>query len=264
MFEKDCLLPTQRAFAAAVRSSASQQDALAALEGDTARNQELLAVYRGNAVANASKALGMAYPVIEKIVGAEFFGGLCRAFWEEQPSCNGDLNEYGEGFADFLAGFPHAADLPYLPDVARVEWRVNCAQHAEDHSAIAIAMIADVPPDAVADLRFALQPALALLSSSWPVASIWQQHQADYTGEIDVELKNAECIAVHRFGLRVDVVSLTDAEFALWRAAQTGESLAMMLESAFAVDELFEVQAALQAGFMREFVNAMSLTAPQV
>jgi uncharacterized protein len=253
----ETLLEAQRGFAAAVRNSTQQQAALTLLAGDAARNAELLAVYRGNAVANASKALALSYPVIEKIVGEEFFSGLCRAFWAVSPSHSGDLNEYGSGFAEFLADFPHVAGLPYLPDVARMEWLVSRAQQAADHVSTNIGRLAEVAPDAIGALRFELQPALAVLPSAWPVASIWQQHQTDYVGEIDVDLENAECIAVHRRGWRVDVLSLSAGEGAFWQAALRGLPLEAMLEAAFACDERFEVQSTLHAGFAREFVTAL-------
>jgi hypothetical protein len=251
------LIETQRGFAAAVRSHAGQRAALPLLSGDAARNEELLAVYRGNAVANAGKALSLNYPVIERIVGAEFFGGLCRAFWEMSPSQSGDLNEYGGDFAEFLASFPHVASMPYLPDVARVEWLVSCCTRAADHSAVSIAALAEIAPESVGDLRFGLQPALVLLSSRWPVASIWQQHQSHYVGEINIDMNNAECIVVHRVGLRVDVASVSAGEGALWRAALDGKPLGEMLEAAFMADEPFDAQAALQAGFSREFVTSL-------
>jgi hypothetical protein len=258
MSEASALLDAQRGFAAALRSSALQQRGLTSLDGDAARNAELLAVYRGNAVTNVRKALGLIYPVIERIVGDEFFSGLCRAYWAVAPSRCGDLNEYGATFADFLAGFPYVAELPYLPDVARVEWLAGRAAHAADHAPCVLAQLAQVAPESVGDLRFGMQNGLSLVSSLWPVASIWQQHQVSFKGEIDIDLKNAECIAVHRLGLRVDVVKLSPAEGALWLAALQGLSLATMLATAFAIDEFFDVQGSLRAGFAREFVTSLS------
>jgi hypothetical protein len=257
MSDSSSLLETQRGFAAAVRSSAAQQDALPLLAGNAARNRQLLAVYRGNSVANVAKALSLAYPVVERIVGEEFFGGLCRVFWQESPSRSGDLNEYGEGFGDFLANFPHVAELPYLADMARVEWLASRAAHAADHVAATPEQLAGMPMESIGALRFGLQPGLALFESTWPVATIWQQHQADYADEINIDLDNAECMAVHRLGLRVDIAVLSAAELALWRDAQAGQALAAMLEAAFAVDDSFDIQSALQAGFAREFVTSL-------
>ena len=54
-----------------------------------------------------------------------FFGEAARQYIVGHPSLSGDLNDYGGEFAQFLAAYPHAADLPYLPDVARLEWAIN-------------------------------------------------------------------------------------------------------------------------------------------
>ncbi|MDB5801868.1 MAG: hypothetical protein JWL63_2807 [Rhodocyclales bacterium] len=251
------LLLAQRRFAKGVIGGTAQAADLHMLDGDPARNRELLAVYRGNAVANASKALSLTYPVIEKIVGEEFFSGLCRAYWTESPSRSGDLNEYGEDFSAFLAAFPHARDMPYLADVAQVEWCVHHALHAADHVAVTLAQLGAEPAESIGQLRFGLQPVLALMQSQWPVATIWQQHRADYAHEINIDLNHAECIAVHRLGLRVEVAVLSDAELALWHQAQSGQPLATMLDTAFAIDESFDVQAALLRAFTREFVISL-------
>jgi hypothetical protein len=96
------------------------------------------------------------------------------------------------------------------------------------------------------------------------VASIWQQHQANYVGEVNIDMNDAQCVAIYRLGLHVDVICLSAAEHALWCSALARESLAAMLGAAFAVDESFDVQTALQAGFAREFVVDLSLTASHV
>ncbi len=145
--------------------------------------------------------------------------------------------------------------------MAHAEWFVYRASHAADHTAATLMQLAaqfsSVSPESVGALRLDLQPALMLWQSKWPVATIWQQHQPDYADEINVDLDHAECMAVHRVGLRVEVSILSDAEFALWRQAKAGQPLAAMLDAAFAIDEAFDVQAALQAGVAREFITSL-------
>ena len=255
------LLRAQTGFAAALRNSSGEERALPFLAGDETRNRELLAVYRGNAVANATTALSLAYPVIAQIVGAEFFQALCRRYWAKAPSRSGDLNEYGAGFAAFLADFEHVRDLPYLADVAAMEWGVHLASAAADHAPVGLSELALIAPEALTQLQFMLQPSLQLMQSEWPLASIWQQHQAGYAGELDIDLAVAQCIAVHRIGLRAQVSALSAAELHFWQGAQRGEVLAAMLEAAFEADAQFDVQSALQKAFANEFVVALR-TAP--
>lgn len=251
------LLRTQSLFAGALRSAAGESMALGVLSGDAIRNQHLLAVYRGNAVANAGKALELAYPVVQQIVGEEFFSGLCREFWRQHPSRSGDLNEYGEAFPVFLRSFEPVRELPYLVDVAALEWSVSRAAQAEDHAAESLSALSNVAPERMAHLRFFVQPALRLHASTWSIASIWLQHQPDWPGEIAIDPDRAECAAVHRVGLRTQVLQLSSAEMAFWRTAQAGDTLDAMLGEAFALDEQFDVQRSLQRGFAAEFVVAL-------
>ena len=86
-----------------------------------------VSVYRSNAFGNWAQALAGAYPIARKVVGADFFEGLAREYARAYPSASGDLNEYGAHLAEFVAAFPHTQDLPYLPDVARMEWLAHRA-----------------------------------------------------------------------------------------------------------------------------------------
>ena len=40
------------------------------------------------------------------------------------------LAEYGADFPAFIAGYEAARDLPYLADIARLDWALNLAFHA--------------------------------------------------------------------------------------------------------------------------------------
>src|SRR5206468_117060 len=84
-----------------------------------------LAVYRRNIAANYRNALGATYPVVKQLVGGDFFDHAVDQFTTAHPSRGGDLNEYGGEFPAFLRRFTRAASLPYLPDVAALEWAVD-------------------------------------------------------------------------------------------------------------------------------------------
>ena len=79
-----------------------------------------------------------------------FFNAAVDAYVRACPSTSGDLNVYGDAFGEFLAGYPPAADLPYLPDVARLEWAVDEAGRAADRDGSpegVLAALAGVPPE---------------------------------------------------------------------------------------------------------------------
>ena len=202
-----------------------------------------LAVYRGNAFGNWAQALACAYPIVRKIVGEEFFEGLSRAYAIEHRSASGDLNEYGAELAEFVAAFPHTQDLPYLPDVARMEWLAHRAYYAADAAPFDPTKISNSNPEA---LRPRLTPACALLASDWPLGRIWTVHQDGYEGEIDVDLGSGpDRILVHRPRWRAQVRSVTPGDYCFLDSVRQGKSLGEALEAAVAEDPGFDPLLAL-------------------
>ena len=234
----------QRAFGAALVDPGRAAALAPQLRGP--RPLERLAVYRGNVYANCGKALAGAYPIVCKIVGTGFFEGLAREYARAHPPESGDLNEYGARFAEFVAAFPHTQDLPYLPDVARMEWLAHRAYYAADVAPLAPARFAGLPTDACAMLRPVLAPACALLESPWPLARIWEVHQEDYAGKIAVDLDaGPDRILVHRPGWRVQVSPLAPGEYRFLAAARDGAALGEALEAALSAVPGFDASTAL-------------------
>lgn len=198
-----------------------------------------IAVYRGNVLGNWAQALESAYPIVRKIVGEDFFAAMARKYAGEHPSASGDLNEYGAQLARFVARFAPTQDLPYLPDVARMEWLAHRAYYAADAGTFALEGIRE-------SSRLALTPPCALLASAWPLARIWTIHQDDYEGGIDVDLgAGPDRILVHRPKWRAQVRSLAPGDYRFLECARQGSTLGEALEAAVAEDSGFDPSLAL-------------------
>src|SRR5262245_24680154 len=87
------------------------------------------AVHRNNMVAGLVQALAARFPAVEKIVGAEFFNGMARAFVLAHPPRSPLLAHYGDVFPDFIDAFAPAGEVAYLGDVARIEAARTGAYH---------------------------------------------------------------------------------------------------------------------------------------
>jgi hypothetical protein len=128
------------------------------------------AVYRNNVAVSLIDALEEAFPVIHRLVGADFFRAMAGAFVRRHPPRSPLIMLYGCAFPSFLAGFPPVAHLPYLPDVARLEQARRESYHAADAVPLDPALLA---PDVIAGARLAFAPSLRLVRSAFPVHSIW-------------------------------------------------------------------------------------------
>ena len=209
--------------------------------GSTAERR--LGIYRNNTFTNLRSALREVYPSIEALVGAAFFRHAADAYIAAHPSVSGDLNDYGGHFAAFLSGFAPAAGLPYLADVARLEWALESAYYAADHPPLEIARLAEISPERYADLRLALHPAATLIQSAFPLHAIWQVHQPDYAGDGQVDLASGGVnLLVARRGSNTVVEPLDSAEFIFLSTLSERKPLVAALTAALEADPAFPFQ----------------------
>ena len=168
------LAALQRDFLAAVVDEAAFAHPVAPGDG--------LEVYRASVRANLRAAMVAAYPVTARLVGDAFFAEAAARHLREAPSASGDLHALGAGFAAFLERYEPARTLPYLPDVARLEWALHESRFAADAPAFDFAALAAVPSDLHGGIRFVLAPAVRLVRSAWPIVALWQANQPDRDG----------------------------------------------------------------------------------
>jgi hypothetical protein len=206
-----------------------------------------LQVYRNSVFAGLTEALRAIYPVINRLVGAEFFDHAARHFIERYPSSNGNLHDFGGKFPVFLATFPGADDLIYLPDVARLEWAYHQVFHAEDHAPLDLAALAAVAPADYGRLRWQLHPACRLLESDFPILRIWQVNQDDSKCMETVDLSAGGMrLLIIRRRLDVELEILSPGAHALLRALVGERTFTEACEQVFAVDPHFDVTTCMQ------------------
>jgi hypothetical protein len=249
------LATLQTLFGAAMVDRERETHALPLISGDAEETRQRLAVYRRNIASNLAGALAAIYPIVCKLVAAEFFAGLAHAYSCAHPSASGDLNEFGAHLAEFLRTFAPSRALPYLPDVARLEWLVHKAHYARDHAPLDVNALADFPEDAYALLEVTLHPSVAVLSSAYPLLRIWQVHQDDYGGEIAVDLDSGgEQVVVYRPQFRATVAGLSAGEAAFLTAVSRGALLGHTLAESLDQDVGFDFAASLRAWIVENIV----------
>jgi hypothetical protein len=202
----------------------------------------LLSIYRNNVFTNLREALRTLYPVIEKLVGKDFFDYAADEYIRCYPSPAGDLNRFGEQLDVFFSEFEPTAHLPYLPDVAKLEWLVHQVYHAETCDGLAIEKLGTVDPDQYGQLHFSLNPASALLQSAYPVHRIWQVNQTAYNGDPLVELNSGEVkLLIQRHGGLIEIQTLSAGEWVLLTALLTDKDFATACEQALSVDPVMDL-----------------------
>jgi hypothetical protein len=223
--------------------------ATAILERDSSRigwsvcgdnRHDRLAVYIGNVYHNLREALRAVYPVVDRLVGEQFFDHAANRYIRENPSQSGDIQRFGHHFPSFLASFPPAASLSYLADTATLEWLVHEVFHAADHPPLPFSELSNLAGAECSTLRFRLHPACRLFASSFPVLKIWEANQPEAKSDERVDASaGCDWLLVRRIGLAVDIQPLHAAEFAMMHALREGQTVDDAYELALRQDPAF-------------------------
>jgi hypothetical protein len=191
-------------------------------------------IYRNGCRSTLTGALRLTYPAVDRLVGRDFFDAAAGTFALAHPPASGYLNEYGAGFADFLAAFEPADALSYLPDVARFEWALGVAANAPDAPALDARALAAVDAEHHASLVFEPHPSVNLLRLAFPTDRIADAVLAgddDAMSHIDLS-DGPVAIAVHRGPAGVEAQRLDPRAYAFVLKLCAGEPLGALLKTA--------------------------------
>lgn len=168
-------MPTLREIQRGFRDSLldSGREAIAgAIAGDEIAAIDRLCIHRNTMRSVLTGSLRLSYPAVDRLVGGDFFDMAAARFIRTHPPVSGCLDDYGEAFAAFLQAMPETAGLPYLGDVARYEWALTRAAHAEDRAALDLMALGDIAPALHDGLRFMPHPSVSLLDLDYPADAI--------------------------------------------------------------------------------------------
>jgi hypothetical protein len=221
-------------------------------------------VYRNNVLVSLIDAMADSCPVVEALVGTEFFRAMAGVFVRAQPPASPVMAHYGAGFDTFIRSFPPAAALPYLADMARLELMRAQAFHAADANPLGSADLAHIYADseALPAARIMLHPSVAVMSSSFAIASLWHAHQADDVSAalsaIDTMLP--ESVLISRVGLELAMFQVDAATANFITALGAGMALAEAVATTQATSPDLDLPAALSLLLRSEAMTAIHLS----
>lgn len=204
-------------------------------------------VYRNNFQTSLSDALAAIYPVVEQLVGREFFSFMADRYIHTYPSRSGSLHNLGYAMARFLRRFQAVSKLPYLADVACLEWAYHEIFHAAPPSSFKPNALEQIAAKDFPNLHFVIGFASRIVHSKYPIFRIWQVNQEGYVGDDNVNLDTGpESVLIVRPELEVELWRLGAAESKFLCALDSGENLGHAVEAALAHSHDFDLKVALE------------------
>ncbi len=218
-----------------------------------------LAAYQGSVMGKLTRALEEIYPVCCRLVGPEFFAAMSRVYVRQHPSRSPDLGDYGSQLPSFLEQFEPAAALPYLPDVARLEWSWHRAFNAMDQPGLDFQALGSIPQEQWGQIRFELPHSSVLLASRYPIHRIWQANQPDNAESAQVNLDQAGAqLLIWRDRLETRIDLPNEADWQLLQAFAAGhpfgEICAQFLDQEPTLDVATRLPVWVQRGWIAGFL----------
>jgi Putative DNA-binding domain len=171
-----------------------------------------LRVYADGYAVRLSEALEVAFPMVAKVVGPREFRELTTRYCGVADLSSYNLGDAGVGLAQYLRRDFISAELPFLADLAELEWRVMRAFHAEDEPGIDPATLAAFGEQDWPRIRLRFQASVAVVDSPWPILTLWGERERRVE-DIEVNLRTgAERVLLHRAGLQVHCERIGAAE----------------------------------------------------
>lgn len=214
-----------------------------------ARSSSRLQIYRNNTLISLTEALKTTFPVTVEIVHERFFRYLAASFIRAHPPKEPQLSAYGAQLPSFIASFEPCNSLPYLPDVARLEWLANEAIHAVEQAPLGAASLASLDPQTLMSRRVTLQPSLRLLASRYPILAIWQGHQPGARDAPSCARRGLDRLAIRRRGTGLSISALACGQSRLLYDLSAGLTIGVALERALVRDRSFDPARELLAIF---------------
>ena len=249
----------QDAFARALLSpGGTPAPEVAALAAQSAFN-----VYRNTVMKGCIDALQANYPAVARLVGDEWFRATAAIYVRQNLPSDPTLLRYGASFADFLAHFEPAAELPYLPGVARLDRMWTEAHAAADETLLDPAAITALGPDALARVNVPPHAAARWAAfSEGPVYTIWSRNRSDFvpTGDIDWRPEGALLTRPHG---AVESRALDAAGCAFLDACAAGRTLGAAAEAALGTQPAADIAQLMSMLLASGAIGNMTVTSSQ-
>lgn len=187
-------------------------DGLAPSHGVPPKNR--LKIHHNNFRETLAGSLSGIFPTLEAFVGAVFMRGALSEYCVSHPPKDAALVGYGSEFADFLDAHQASDQVPYAPDLVRLEWAIHELQ-----------LVDEAALDCTPSKGWKLNPNARIIKSEYPLLSLWSVANGQLPPEAVHLDQGGQSIAVLLLDGEVSMLALTDEEYRwVQNSAQEGSS----------------------------------------
>lgn len=196
---------------------------------------ERLAIYQQGYRARLVECLADDYPALKYALGNEAFETLAQSYIAEHPSESATLNAYGRHMATFCLRAELEAGA-FFAELARLEWALVEAVHAELSPALALEDLEGLSSDRFSNARLVPSATLRLLCFDYPVNDYYAAFRQGLA--VEVPEPSPSAVVVYRRELTLWRHDLSPPAALLLAALVANETLAAALAKLEALPDL--------------------------
>ncbi len=213
-----------------------QNDCLDLIIGtETLSAQDRVAIYAEAYFVRITNALASEFKSVHRIVEAHqehLFPRLIAEYLRAYPSRYTSLDEVGRDLSVFLRGHPVERLIPFIAELADLEWRMNESHFAPLAVLFEPSVLQQIPEHAWPDVRFEFDPSLRLIQSQWEIDRVWLG-ETDFPEVGDFYF----LVSRSRTDFEVGIRRIQQAEFQVLQKALAGWTLGQISDDFVSMDE---------------------------
>lgn len=198
--------------------------------------QPAFAVYRNTVMKGCIDALEANFPAVARLVGEEWFRAAAAVYARAELPAEPSLLAYGGSFPAFLARFEPAAELPYLPEVARLDRLWTESHAAADGPVLDRSAFARLAPESLGEAVLEPHPAARWAwFDATPAFTIWSRNRDEAAAEGEIDWRGEGALLTRPVGA-VRWLAVDAAACRFLDACALDAPLSLALESALEAD----------------------------
>jgi len=218
--------------------------------------QSRFSIYKNNVFHSLTQALSAQFPVCKQLVGDQFFNGCAHAFLSNQLPNRADMILIGESFSVFLKDFDHTKNMPYLVDVANLEYMRAKSLHSHDADCLSHQDLTTMDIGVLQQQTLIFHPSVFLIESKFSIFSIWKGHQPHQKMENSV-INTPQFTLIFRDEYRVACIELDQALFTCLNFWSNGQSLIEGLQKTIELFPEFNPTQVIEFTFSNPLITAV-------
>jgi hypothetical protein len=188
-----------------------------------AKKHSAFAIYHNNYIENGIRALSITYRSVFAIMDEADFRKLCVAYLNTYPKTCFDWADYGKGLSEFMFNIDALASMPFLPELADIDWRLMHIERSSDQyfDSVSFSLLQTNPLDT---LYFVCAPGLQLTEAIFPIQELCQlayQLGDEKQSGTPAAQKNARVIKINSL-INIAIKSPVYRSIVLWRNQYKG------------------------------------------